>query len=416
VRTWCRDRIEWISRLGVREGDTDETRVRKEALALSAVVISLLSFFWVATYAALGLWVSAAIPFAYQVTSVIGLAVFARTGRDGPFRTTQLSLMLVLPFLLQWSLGGFVESGAVALWALSAPFGALVFLRARESVPWFVAYLVLLGISALIDSSLPSDADIPSSLQLTFFALNIGGIAFTAFLLLQYFVRARERAHALLTRERERSERLLLNVLPAPIAERLKRESGIIADRHAEVTVLFADIAGFTPVAENLTPERAVGLLDDVFSKFDDVVARHGLEKIKTIGDGYMVAGGIPTPRPDHAEAIADLALAMRETFRVQAGGRELMLRIGVDTGPVVAGVIGRQKFSYDLWGDTVNTASRMESHAPPGAIQITERTQERLAGRYRFQRLEGVEVKGKGRMTTYLLLGRSEALASVAP
>lgn len=409
MRIWYRARIEWIARLGVRETDTDDARLRKEALALAAVVISLLSCFWVATYAVLGLWLSAAIPFFYQVASAIGLFALARTCRETLLRTSQLTMMLLLPFLLQWSLGGFVESSAVALWALGAPFGALVFQGARESVPWFGAFLVLLGISAVVDPLLPTDADIPSPLPVAFFALNVAGIAFTAFLLLQYFVRGRERAHAALVAERERSERLLLNVLPAAIAERLKSETGIIADRHAEVSVLFADLAGFTPAAERLPPERVVGLLDDVFSVFDDLVARHGLEKIKTIGDGYLAAGGIPTPRPDHAEAVAELALAMQETLDARSLPGGLALRVGIDTGPVVAGVIGRSRFGYDLWGDTVNTASRMESHAPPGAIQVTERTYRRLADRYRFERRGDVEIKGKGSMTTYLLLGRGD-------
>jgi adenylate cyclase len=216
------------------------------------------------------------------------------------------------------------------------------------------------------------------------------------------FLRERE-----LDRERGRSERLLLNVLPAPIAERLKRESGVIADRYPEVSVLFADLAGFTPAAERLPPEEVVSLLDGIFSEFDELVAQHGLEKIKTIGDGYMVAGGIPVPLPDHTDRIADLALAMQEAMAARGSSADLALRVGIDTGPVVAGVIGRSRFGYDLWGDTVNTASRMESHAPPGGIQVTERAASLFADRYELERRDEVEIKGKAPMTTYLLLGR---------
>ena len=253
--------------------------------------------------------------------------------------------------------------------------------------------------SAAIDSSL-TPADIPSWLATLFFFLNVGAVSLTAFLLLQYFVRG-------LAAERERSERLLLNVLPAPIAERLKRESGIIADRCPEVSVLFADLAGFTPTAERLPPEEVVSLLDGIFSEFDRLVATYGLEKIKTIGDGYMAAGGIPVFVEDHAERIADLALAMQHSVGTRSSGSTLGLRIGVDTGPVVAGVIGRSRFGYDLWGDTVNTASRMESHALPGTIQVTGRTRDLLADRFELERRDEVDVKGKGPMTTYLLLGR---------
>lgn len=399
--------LEQLAGIGVLASDSEEERIRKETLTLAAVLITVLSFVWVGTYAALGLWLSAAIPFGYQVAAVCGLAFFARTQRWVVFRVSQLGLMLVLPFLLQWSLGGFVASSAVALWAVVAPFGALTFHGAREAVPWFAAFVALLGLSAAIDPALSSKADeIPTAVMVAFFALNIGGVSLTAFLLLEYFVRGREQAHRLLAAERERSERLLLNILPASIADRLKTTTGVIAERQEEVSVLFADLGGFTPAVESLPPEDVVGLLDAIFSTFDDLVTDHGLEKIKTIGDGYMVAGGIPTPRPDHAEKVAELALAMKAALANHSLGGDFALRIGIDTGPVVAGVIGRTKFGYDLWGDTVNTASRMESHAPPGAIQVTDRTYGRLAAHYEFERRDRVEIKGKGTMTTYLLLG----------
>jgi adenylate cyclase len=409
-RARLRASFDRVALLGVLPSDGEDERLRKETLTLSAVLITVLALVWVGTYAALGLWVSAAIPFAYQVASLFGLALFARTRRWSSFRASQLGLLLMLPFLLQWSLGGFVASSAVALWAVTAPFGALMFHGARQAVGWFVAFVALVSLSAALDSSLPSRAgEIPSGISVAFFALNIGGVSLTAFLLLEYFVGARERAHRLLAAERERSERLLLNILPAPIAERLKKTSGVIAERHEDVSVLFADLSGFTPAVERLPPEQVVGLLDEIFSTFDRLVDEHGLEKIKTIGDGYMVAGGAPTPLRDHAEKAAELAIAMLEAVARNPRSTDLALRVGIDTGPVVAGVIGRRKFGYDLWGDTVNTASRMESHAPPGAIQVTERTYRRLSDRYAFERRDRVPVKGKQLMTTYLLLGPKE-------
>jgi adenylate cyclase len=398
VSRW-RQRVARIAQVGASDADTPDERIYKEAVNLSALLIGVLSCVWVATYAVLGLWVSAAIPFVYQVCTVAGFLFLARRGRHAAFRRSQLCFMLVLPFILQWSLGGFAASSAVGLWAVTAPFGALTFQGARASVPWFLGFLGLLGVSAAIDSSL-TPADIPSWLVTLFFFLNVGAVSLTAFLLLQYFVRG-------LAGERERSERLLLNVLPAPIAERLKQESGIIADRCPEVSVLFADLAGFTPTAERLPPEEVVSLLDGIFSEFDRLVAAYGLEKIKTIGDGYMAAGGIPVFVEDHAERIADLALAMQHSVGGRSSGPALGLRIGIDIGPVVAGVIGRSRFGYDLWGDTVNTASRMESHALPGTIQVTERTRDLLADRFELERRDGVDVKGKGPMTTYVLLHR---------
>jgi adenylate cyclase len=222
--------------------------------------------------------------------------------------------------------------------------------------------------------------------------------------------RALDREHRLLVAEQERSERLLLNVLPAPIAARLMQGEEPIADGFGEVTVLFADLVDFTRRSQPIAPAQVVQFLNELFSTFDRLADRYRLEKIKTIGDAYMVAGGLPDPRPDHAEAVAEMALAIRDEVasRVDPGGRPLAVRIGVDTGPVVAGVIGRHKFIYDLWGDTVNTASRMESQGVTGCIQVTARTWERLRASYRFERRGSIQVKGKGRMVTYFLVDRS--------
>ena len=394
-----------IAQIGVLPADSDELRTRKEVLTLSSALMASLSVVWVGTYAALGLWWSAAIPFAYQLASAASIYTFARTRRFLLFRRSQLWMSLLLPFALQWSLGGFENSSAVSLWAFTAPLGALLFVGAREAVPWFLAFVGLVVVSVGIDSGVAAGAPhVPKGLALAFFGLNILGPTTTAYLLLQYSVRAREEAQA-------RSERLLLNVLPAPVAARLKREEGVIADAHDAVTVLFADIVGFTPLADRLSASEVVALLDRVFARWDALAGTFGVEKIKTIGDAYMAAAGIPFPRDDHAEAIAEMALAMRpEAKRCAAEtGLPLEVRIGIDTGPVVAGVIGRAKFIYDLWGDTVNTASRMESHAPPGAIQVTERVQQRLAHRYAFAPRGRIDVKGKGSMTAYLLVARRD-------
>lgn len=211
--------------------------------------------------------------------------------------------------------------------------------------------------------------------------------------------------------EQEKSERLLLNVLPKPIADRLKQGCRTIADNFAEVTVLFADIVDFTRLAATLSPTDLVELLNHIFSTFDGLVDHYHLEKIKTIGDAYLVVGGLPTPRPDHAEAVADLALAMQQaiTHLTPPGlvHQALTMRMGINTGPVGAGVIGTTKFSYDLWGDTVNTASRMESQGVPGQIQVTTATYELLKHQYAFQPRGAIDVKGKGEMMTYLLVGK---------
>ncbi len=227
-----------------------------------------------------------------------------------------------------------------------------------------------------------------------------------------YFNRiALEEAKAEIEKERAKSERLLLNILPESISERLKAKQESIADGFEEATVLFADVVGFTPLSEKLLPEELVEFLNRVFSKFDELVGAHGLEKIKTIGDAYMVAGGLPEPRDDHAQAMAELALEMAEAvdeFEC-VDGQPLQMRIGSNTGPVVAGVIGIKKFIYDLWGDTVNTASRMESHGMGGEIQVTRATYEKLKDEYILEPRGAIDVKGKGRLETWLLKGKKE-------
>ena len=217
------------------------------------------------------------------------------------------------------------------------------------------------------------------------------------------------RQHAELEVEKAKSEQLLLNILPEEIAAELKAGTAVIADGVSEVTVLFADIVNFTPLTTRLEPKQLVGLLNRVFSAFDDMADRLGLEKIKTIGDSYMVVAGVPAGRDDHANAGAEMALTMLDEFGEACGEefRGLELRIGMDSGPVVAGVIGKRKFSYDIWGDTVNVASRMESAGLPSHIQVTDRLFERLRHQYRFDPRGLVAVKGKGEMQTHFLLGR---------
>jgi class 3 adenylate cyclase len=227
--------------------------------------------------------------------------------------------------------------------------------------------------------------------------------------LMEYYIRRDYFQDRLLAKEREKVERLLLNILPQPIAERLKEEQATIADHFAEATILFADIVGFTQISARISPPEVVDLLNKIFSMFDQLAERHGLEKIKTIGDAYMVAGGLPTPRAEHAEAVAEMALDMQQKIARfnQESNEPISIRIGINTGPVVAGVIGLKKFSYDLWGDAVNTASRMESHGLASCIQVSQATYERLRDKYWLQERGVIYVKGKGEMLTYLLTGR---------
>jgi class 3 adenylate cyclase len=289
---------------------------------------------------------------------------------------------------------------------------ALVTAWAAGRRGWALAVVAWFGITPLVFVAV---SDLPGDFAAQIIYGAVSDLALlAALLLLGEAIRGRralDAAHRLLLAEQERSEGLLLNVLPAPIADRLKQGEEVIADRFPEVTVLFADLVDFTASSDRSSPERVVQVLADLFTAFDRLATRHGLEKIKTVGDAYMVAGGLPVPRPDHAEAVAEMALAVREEAgrHRDPAGRPLQVRIGIDSGPVVAGVIGTAKFSYDLWGDTVNTASRMESIGVPGCIQVTDRAYRRLRDRYRFERRGPVQVKGKGELVTWFLVGRSD-------
>jgi len=222
---------------------------------------------------------------------------------------------------------------------------------------------------------------------------------------------ALEQSLADLEREREKSERLLLNILPKTIADRLKDGDSSIAESFESVTVLFADLSGFTEFSQRIDARQVVGLLDEIFSTFDHLAEAHGVEKIKTIGDAYMAVAGLPVPRADHAVAVASMALGMLEEFRevMRIRGLSMEVRIGIHSGPVAAGVIGRHKFSYDLWGDTVNLASRMESHGEPSRIHVTQTTRGLLEPEFRFADRGEIAIKGKGTMRTCFLLGRAE-------
>jgi class 3 adenylate cyclase len=287
------------------------------------------------------------------------------------------------------------------------------FVIGRFTFRWYVAFAVCdLAITAAATGLWFREGLIPLLLDSTYSlvaaAAMLGLLAYRQ----ERAARGEFLANHLLEAERARAERLLLNVLPASVAARLKERPGGIADDFEEVGILFADIVDFTPLAASLPAADVVRLLNDVFTAFDALADRFGLEKIKTIGDAYMAAAGLPEPREDHAAALAEMALAMRETvaaFRRADNGLPLEIRVGINTGPVVAGVIGTRKFIYDLWGDTVNVASRLESHGRPGAIQCTEAAYRLLRERYAFDGPAPLVLKGRGEMSIYLLLACRE-------
>jgi guanylate cyclase len=385
--------------IGADPRDTADERFRKRLLVGVAVIILPIGFLWGCLYWAFGEEPVALTPWAYVAGSALSLAVFARTRNFASLRTSQLLLILVAPALGTVMLGGLRESSGVILWSLLAPLGAVALDRPGRAWPWFAAFvatvLLALGFAEVVR---PDGADLPDGFVRTFDVLNIVVVSSVAMLLLVTFARGRDAAQA-------RVETLLLNVLPAEVAQRLQSDPNSIADHFDEASILFADVVDFTPLASGLDAREVVGLLDRLFTSFDELVDRHDVEKIKTIGDCYMVAAGVPRPRPDHAHALAHLALEMKDCAHTCLPESDLRLRIGISSGPVVAGVIGRRRFLYDLWGDTVNMASRMESHGTPDEIQITRSTWQLVRDDFVTEPIGLVEVKGKGEVETWRLV-----------
>jgi len=403
-----------LADVGAQPGDDEEARLRKALLVLIAILILPVALTWAVLYLAFGAW-TGWIALLYAVVSVASIVIFVRTRDFELLLNIQLLAILVSPTLSMIPIGGFLATGGVGFWGILAPLGALVFRGVGSGIRWFIAWLVVFLGSGIAAALLGNPSPLPEWFSSLMLALNIcvgGTIVFT---LLALFAKQREDALVGLRSAQERAEQLLLNILPASIAERLKDSPQTIADQFAAASVLFADVVDFTPRSNGLTAAEVVGLLDRLFGEFDTLAERYSLEKIKTIGDAYMVAAGVPEPRPDHADALARLALDMVAATRPEGsvGDLGLELRIGINSGPVVAGVIGRKRFLYDLWGDAVNTASRMESQGTADRIQITRATHELIKDDFVCEYRGKVPVKGKGEMETWYLVASREASAS---
>ena len=402
-----------IATIGADPRDGPELAFRKSLLVVIAVLILPIALLWGTLYLVVGTPAGVA-AYLYFLVSLAAIVIFSRTRDATTFLRIELVDILVAPTLSMVLVGGFLASGGVGLWGILAPLGALVFEGVRSGLRWFVAFVIVFLASGIAGEITGGISELPGWFQTTMIALNVTVAGAILFTLLAVFAQQREDALTALRSEQAKSESLLLNILPRSIAERLKDDNATIADQFEAASILFADVVDFTPFSERLPAGEVVGILDHLFTHFDVLADRYGLEKIKTIGDCYMVAAGVPTPRPDHAQALALMALDMREAMREsdEVAHFGLELRIGVNSGPVVAGVIGRKRFLYDLWGDAVNTASRMESHGTPGQIQVTASTRELLVDDFELEPRGTVTIKGKGAIETWYLIGRKASAA----
>jgi class 3 adenylate cyclase len=396
---------DWISALGIHDQPVGERR--RIRLTNQSAVIGTVSCGGFAVYYALGgpAFRTALITNLVAVVVLFGALVLSQRGAR-----TLSRVAVLLPVNVAVLVASMVVGGHVGFAYYSFLFAAAAFLLFEDQWVFKWAFASMSAAAfvyvrlyaprddarAVISHKVAETLDVTSAIT----------VILTIVFIVHLFTRDTTLAEARLAAEHERSERLLLNILPAPISARLKGSDKLIADSFAEVTVLFADIVGFTELSQALSPERLVEMLNHIFAAFDDLAERLHLEKIKTIGDCYMVAAGVPDARADHTEAIARMALGMREELeRVnRLTGQSLRIRIGIHSGPVVAGVIGKRKFIYDMWGDTVNTASRMESSGVPQEIQVTRRVYDQLVGKFDLEARGTIAVKGKGEMETYLL------------
>jgi adenylate cyclase len=415
IRTVAHGALARLALVGADPGDDEDARASKVLLVLISVLILPIAALWSVLYLVFRAPVGI-VPLLYLVVLVVAIGIFSRTRDFAQLLRVNLIDILLAPTLSMIPLGGFLDSGGVGLWGILAPLGALVFNDVRAAARWYAAYVVVFlgaGIAGELLGGMPPS--LPGWFTSTMLALNIvvgGTIVFT---LLALFAMQRRNALVALRIEQAKAENLLLNILPRSIADKLKAQTQPIADQFSSASILFADVVDFTPWSERLSPADVVGTLDHLFSHFDTLAERYGVEKIKTIGDCYMVAAGVPSPRPDHARALALMALDMLEAMRSSddVGHLGLELRVGINSGPVVAGVIGRKRFLYDLWGDAVNTASRMESHGTPGRIQITRATHDLIADEFECEPRGTIAVKGKGEMEAWYVVSRRPSVAS---
>ena len=398
-----------VERIGVASDETEELRLQQTLAVAAGVMMGSAGVVWGIFLLVFNETLPSLLPFGYTVATVLNAALFRVTHRYRLFRFNLLTLSLFLPFLTMISLGGYQESGAMVIWSLVAPMGAMLFTGRREAIGWFVGFIAVVTLGAALEPILRDGNNLPVWTIFVLYVMNIGTPFALAIILLRYFLTQKDAAMEMLHQEQEKSERLLLNVLPKEIVPILKEDDTTVADYFDSVSVLFADIVGFTSLSVRLPPRDMVDLLDEVFSFFDTLADKYGLEKIRTIGDNYLIASGVPVPRTDHAHALAGMALEMMSHVGEHRGGDEVKLqfRLGMNSGPAVAGVIGRQKFHYDLWGDAVNIASRMESHGVPGKIQIARPTYDLIKDDFVCVPRGLIEVKGKGQMETWFLEGR---------
>lgn len=394
--------IEKINNRYIKTTDNIEEKIKKKTALLIASFCVFAGIIWGSMFLFLySFSYVVLIPYFFSFF-MLCIMVLAYYKKD---YSIQLNTFLILIFLspigVHCILGGFEKSGLVVIWSLIAPFSALIFKELKIAIQWLALYIFTFILLFYLEKTLINHSqNYSSEYSMLFLVMNSIGISILFFLSIYFFVNA-------LKKENKLSEKLLLNILPIKIAERLKASENLIVDYYNEATVLFVDIVKFTELVESISPKEVVSTLNKIFTEFDHLTYKYGVEKIKTIGDSYMLVGGLLDNNKLHAHSVAKVAIEMREIInRLSDEIFNLKIRVGINTGSVVAGVIGQRKFSYDLWGDTVNIASRMESFGKEHEIQISESTYHKIKDDFICSARGMVSIKGKGKLMTYYLKG----------
>jgi len=397
----------WVRRLRAVADEGDERQIQQLLiLACSAFGAPQLCL-WAGIYLYFGHTVPGLVMLAYAALTIAGVAACCVN-----FDYVKICNHVVLALIFAVNVGiSFYEGGLIAsngqfVWAFLAPMGMLVISTPRAARLWMLAF----NIAVVVLATVPSASFVypfPPVMGRFLWTFNVVCVSSFILFAMAYYVWKKDTFYALLKQEEAKSELLLLNVLPKDIAAELKAGGGRIARSYDDATILFLDLVGFTQMSAGQDPGATVDMLNTIFTEFDRLAEEHGVEKIKTIGDCYMAASGVPVPRADHARAAVALALALGEALeRCSLGfGRHIGFRAGVHSGPVSAGVIGLRKFAFDIWGDTVNTASRMESHGVPGRVQISDATYRQVHDHFECEPRGTIAVKGKGPLEVWLVV-----------
>ncbi len=381
------------------EGDSQELAFRKFLILLIASICSMCGVVWSAMYYFIfGFGVIAFLPISF--TLIVGSAILVShyTRNYKILVYAQLTCIMWVTAFIQWTIGSMDESGLVIAWAFLAPLGAVIFLSNRFAIVWMLMFLFILVVSAVIEPALlGTKSQVSDGVRTLFYIMNIGTSLTVVFAASAWFMNS-------IQQEKKRSDSLLLDILPAEVAEELKVKGYSDAKQFDEVTVLFTDFKGFTTHAENLSAHDLVKEINECFSAFDHILEKHNIEKIKTVGDAYLAASGLPVLNPNHAKDTVNAAIEIRDFMlkRRKQNPDSFEVRIGIHSGHVVAGIVGVKKFAYDIWGDTVNTAARMEQNSEGGKINISQTTYELVNDKFACEYRGEIEAKNKGKLRMY--------------